>query len=89
MVQYSRARVHGARGDEAFHELSVPERFHEVPALAHDSQALQVAQLLRRFVRSIREGQDFHPDFDDAVCLHRTIEAIQRSAASGAWERPQ
>lgn len=87
MVQYSPARVHGARRNEEFRELPVPERLHEVSALASDSQALQVAQLLRHFIRSIDEGKTFHPNFDDALSLHRTIEAIKRSGASGTWER--
>lgn len=87
MVQYSRARVYGARGNETFRELPVPDRLHEVPVLPPDSQALQVAQLLRRFIRSIHDGMSFHPNFEEAVSLHRTIEAIKRSAATGAWER--
>jgi len=87
MVQYSPARVFGARGSEEFRELPVPDRLHEVPTLPPDSQALQVAQLLRRFIRSIREGTTFHPNFEEAVSLHRTIDAIKRSGATGNWER--
>jgi hypothetical protein len=63
MVQYSPARVYGAQGDVALHELPVPSRLHEVTQLPADSQALQVAQLLRQFIRSLDTGTAFHPHF--------------------------
>lgn len=87
MVQYSPAKVYGARGKEEFRELPVPDRFHEVRTLPQDSQALQVAQLLRRFIRSIHDGTRFQPSFEEAIGLHRTIEAIKHSAVTGTWER--
>lgn len=86
MVQYSPARVYGAQGGEAVHELPVPPRLHEVPSLPADSQALQVAQLLRQFIRSLQTGTAFHPHFGDAVGLHRTLEAVVRSSTTGRWE---
>lgn len=86
MVQYSPARLYGSQGDEALHELPVPAHFHSVEGLAADSQALQVAQLLRTFIASIRDNTAFSPGFDEAVKLHRTIEAIERSSTSGSWE---
>jgi predicted dehydrogenase len=52
MVQYSPARVYGAQGSGALQALPVPSRLHEVPQLSADSQALQVAQLLRHFIRN-------------------------------------
>jgi predicted dehydrogenase len=61
-------------------------RYHDVTALAAESQALQVAQLLRHFMRCIQDGTTFHPNFADAVSLHRTIEAIVRSSSTGRWE---
>ncbi len=87
MVQYAPARVYGARGQEALQELPVPARLHEVKELPHDSQALQVAQLLRRFLRSVSQGESFHPCFGEAVNLHRTIEAVVRSSETGTWEK--
>ncbi|MBI3328997.1 MAG: Gfo/Idh/MocA family oxidoreductase [Nitrospinae bacterium] len=86
MVQYSPARVYGARGKDEVGELSVPARLLEVTGLSSDSQALQVAQLLRRFIRAINEGAGFHPNFAEAVSLHRTIEAVVRSSKTGTWE---
>jgi predicted dehydrogenase len=86
MVQYSSARVYGAQGSATLQELPVPARLHEVLQLAADSQALQVAQLLRHFMRSINAHTAFHPNFDEAVSLHRTIETVVRSSTTARWE---
>jgi predicted dehydrogenase len=86
MVQYSPARVYGAQGRGALQELPVPARLHEVPHLPAESQALQVAQLLRHFIRSLHTGTAFQPHFGDAVSLHRTLEALVRSSTVGRWE---
>ena len=87
MVQYSPARVYGARGDDGERELPIPGRLIEVTGLSADSQAFQVGQLLRRLIRAIDQGEAFHPNFSEAVRLHRTIEAVVRSSATGTWER--
>jgi len=87
MVQYSQARVYGARGNDDVQELPVPGRLSEVTGLPPESQAFQVAQLLQRFIRAIDKGEVFHPNFSEAVGLHRTIEAVVRSSATGTWEK--
>lgn len=86
MVQYSPASVYGARGNDHVRELPVPERLVEITDLPPDNQAFQVAQLLRRFIRAMSEGGSFHPNFGDAVTLHRTIEAVVRSSTTSTWE---
>jgi len=86
MVQYSPARVYGAQDGGALQELPVPTRLHVVPNLPAESQVLQVAQLLRYFIQSVHTGTTFHPHFGDAVDLHRTLEAVVRSSATGRWE---
>ena len=85
MVQYSPARVYGARGNGPLQELPIPDRFYEVTELAADSQAFQVAQLLRRCLQAVAVGEEFHPNFVEAVALHRTIEALVHSSKSGTW----
>jgi predicted dehydrogenase len=85
MVQYSPARVYGARGSDPLQELPVPDKFYQVTELAADSQAFQVAQLLRRCLRAIRAGETFQPNFSAAVQLHRTIEAVVHSSQRGTW----
>jgi predicted dehydrogenase len=87
MVQYSPARVSGARGQDHMQELPVPERLYEVSEIPAETQAFQVAQLLRGFVRSVNRDQPFHPNFGEAVSLHRTIEAVIRSSETGTWEK--
>jgi predicted dehydrogenase len=56
-----------------------------VTQLPTESQALQVAQLLRQFIRLLHTGIPFQPHFGDAVSLHRTLEAVVRSSATGHW----
>jgi len=85
MVQYSPARVFGARGHDHWQELPVPARFSQVSELPSDSQAFQVAQLLRRCLQASASGEDFHPNFAEAVTLHRTIEALMQSSKRGTW----
>jgi predicted dehydrogenase len=85
MVQYSPARVFGARGNDPLQELPVPAAYYEVTEIGLDSQAFQVAQLLRRCIRTIAAGEDFHPNFAEAVGLHRTIEALVHSSRRGTW----
>lgn len=86
MVQYSPAKVYGAQGSGVLQELPIPPRLHTVPNLPAESQALQVAQLLRHLIQSVHMGTPFHPHFDDAVSLHRTLEAVVRSSATSRWE---
>ncbi len=85
MVQYSPARVYAAHGNAPLQELPVPSSFYQVTELAADSQAFQVAQLLRRCLQAIAAGEEFHPNFAEAVGLHRTIEALVQSAQRGTW----
>lgn len=85
MVQYSPARVYGAQSHDPIQELTIPSKFYTIDALATDSQAFQVAQLLRSFMQTLSLQEPFQPDFGSAVALHRTIEAFVRSAESGTW----
>jgi myo-inositol 2-dehydrogenase/D-chiro-inositol 1-dehydrogenase len=42
---------------------------------------------LADFVQAIGDGQPFHPDFRDAYGVQLVLDAVERSAASGRWER--
>jgi hypothetical protein len=42
--------------------------------------------LLRHLIHSVHTSTAFHPHFGDAVGLHRTLEAVVRSSATGRWE---
>lgn len=85
-VQYTpaRATVRSANGGTA-RELA-PAPGSAVPALEAGPSA-NVAHALAAFSRAIADGLPFSPDFDDAVALHRCIEAIAASDADGGWVR--
>jgi predicted dehydrogenase len=40
----------------------------------------------RTFLASVRDGEQGSPGLDDMVAAARVLEAIERSAESGAWE---
>jgi len=39
------------------------------------------------FLQALAKGQDFHPNFQDALEVQAIMEAVQSSAASGQWVR--
>jgi predicted dehydrogenase len=51
-------------------------------ALDPTEPGYNVALALRSFAR---EGRSFRPSFDDALALHRLLEAIARSSAEKVW----
>jgi predicted dehydrogenase len=42
---------------------------------------------LADFVQCLGDGQPFHPDFRDAYGVQLALDAVERSAASGRWEK--
>ncbi|MBM3925605.1 MAG: Gfo/Idh/MocA family oxidoreductase [SAR202 cluster bacterium] len=86
-VQYSPGTVSGATADDKFHSLPIPKEYTLVASPSPSDQSFQVAQLYHRLADAIRHGQPFHPNFDDGLSLHRTLEAINRSSTSGRWEK--
>lgn len=80
MVQLSLA---GARGEEkAFRPLEVPAAIRA--GFPEDVVPGNVARIYARMARDLREGTRSAPRFDDAVAVHRIIDAIERAAASGS-----
>ena len=41
--------------------------------------------MLGDFLQTLARGEDFHPNFDDAVRIQGVMEAVGASAASGQW----
>jgi len=37
------------------------------------------------FLQALANGQEFHPNFQDALHVQEIMEAVQSSAASGQW----
>jgi predicted dehydrogenase len=40
---------------------------------------------LADFLESLHSGSEFHPGFDDALAVHKVLDAVERSAARRAW----
>jgi predicted dehydrogenase len=84
MVQLS---LKGARGDEkVLRPLEVPASYRF--GWPEQVEPGNVARLYARMARDLREGTRTAPSFDDAVAVHRIIEAIERAAESGNRAAP-
>ncbi|MPZ15885.1 MAG: gfo/Idh/MocA family oxidoreductase [Chloroflexi bacterium] len=76
--------LQGARsGDAQLADLEVPSELRWIPPEVPDGTPVNVAQMMRRFAESIRADEHPSPTFDDAVQLHRLLDAIERSSANG------
>ncbi len=80
--QFGDLRLQGARGVNALSDLPVPDRLTLDPNIPK-GDPYNVGQMYSAFARTIRSGEQIHPDFDTAVDLHRFLDAIQQSADSG------
>jgi predicted dehydrogenase len=84
MVQLS---LKGARGEEkVLRPLEVPASYRF--GWPEQVEPGNVARLYARMARDLREGTRTAPSFDDAVAVHRIIEAIERAAESGNRAAP-
>ncbi|MCC7372449.1 MAG: Gfo/Idh/MocA family oxidoreductase [Chloroflexi bacterium] len=80
-------RVRGARGSHDLADLPIPTRFDAVPPEFPRGDPFNVGQLYALFAQSIRTGRPCTPTFDDAVSLHRFVDAIAESSARGCEVR--
>lgn len=73
----------GAWGDaQALTPLPIPDSYKAAPDVSPFAE--NVALAYARLANDLRDGTSTCPTFDDAVRRHRLIDAIERSAASGA-----
>jgi predicted dehydrogenase len=73
----------GARGDaQAVEPLAIPDKYKAAPDVSPFAE--NVALAYARLAGDLRDGTSTCPTFEDAVRRHRLIDAIERSAASGA-----
>src|SRR2546428_1546111 len=78
--------VRGGNGAQSSLEiLPVPEQYRLSPL---HGPSTNVAQAYARFARDYREGTHLCPTFDDAVTRHRTLDAIEKAAATGQRQTP-
>lgn len=81
-TQMVRLSLMGARqGETEFRALEVPARHR--PGWPEDVEAGNVARLYARMAEDLRHGTRTAPSFEDAVEVHRVIEAIESAAESG------
>ena len=90
-IQMLPTSLHGARGNETgLTEMPVPEAFNPIgDLLAANPLAASVARAYTYLARDLKSGTQSLPGFADAVVRHRMIEAIERSAQTGARQRYQ
>ncbi len=86
-IQISAPRLRLARDGGGWEELAVPGRHRTVPAAVPDP-ALNVAQLYQRLAEDIRTGERTVPDLAAGRRLHRILDAVRESAASGRRVTP-
>ncbi len=83
MPQISPITLIGAQGSEPLTELPVPDRLRVVPATVPEGPPQNVGQAYVRMAEAIQADEQFAPNFDDALAVHRLLEAIQRSSDEG------
>lgn len=80
-AQIVQLSIRGARGEaKELAPLTPPLSAYE--GWPNSSVARNVARLYALIARDIRSGTRFAPSFRDAVALHETLDAIERSAAA-------
>jgi predicted dehydrogenase len=82
-LQLASVTITGARGlDSHLTELPVPGSYNLAPE-GPGGRALNVTNAYAHILSDLREGTRQVPDFDHAVRLHRLVDTVHRSAASG------
>ncbi|MEI9999426.1 MAG: Gfo/Idh/MocA family oxidoreductase [Verrucomicrobiota bacterium] len=76
--------VEGSQGDgEALAVLPVPASYFGLPPSELDASVLDLAYLYAAYARDRAQGTRTAPGFDDAVRMHRLIDAINAASLSG------
>jgi|SRR5579859_880624 len=76
--------IEGAHGDNLpLETLAVPPAYDWVPAANLPSSVLELANLYAAFARDLREGTQVAPTFEDGVWMHRLLDRVAASSASG------
>ncbi|CAN5598703.1 Gfo/Idh/MocA family oxidoreductase [soil metagenome] len=70
-------RIEGSQGEDGeWQVLPTPERYHTIPASALDVSVQDLAQLYKAFASDRAAGTSHARSFNDAVVMHRLIDAI-------------
>ena len=76
-------RVQGAQGNDNLQDLPSPPQYTWVLEGMPGGAVYNVGQMYYEFGRAIRGEDACHPDFDEAVRLHRFIDKVQQASDSG------
>jgi len=81
-TQYVKLSLTGVKeGERAFRPLDVPASYYS--GWPDDPEPGNVARVWAKMAEDLRENSRTAPSFDDAVAIHRIIEAIEQAAESG------
>jgi predicted dehydrogenase len=71
------------RSQPEWTELPIPDSYRQIPPSSLDFSVQDLAHLYAAFAQDRMQPTHSAPDFSDAVALHRIIDAIYSSSASG------
>ena len=81
-INISPVRVEaGRKGEEGYSELEIPSSYYF--GLEDAIAARNVAGVYKLLAQDLRHGTHAAPDFEYAVCLHKTLHAIEQAAETG------
>jgi predicted dehydrogenase len=76
--------IEGAQGDsQPLKVLPVPEIYNWLPHSELGGSQLELANLYAAYARDVQDGTRLAPTFADALAMHRLIDSIELSNASG------
>jgi hypothetical protein len=81
--QLCELQLQGARDANALDPIALPAELTSAPATVGSGEPFNVFQMYRGFANAIRTGRTTLPGFDTAVQLHRLVDAIAESSATG------
>ncbi|MFM0221922.1 Gfo/Idh/MocA family protein [Paraburkholderia dipogonis] len=82
VVNISPLRVEaGRKGQDGYHELEVPQSYYF--GLDDEVTGRNVAGIYRLMANDLRFGTHTAPNFDDALALHKVLDAIEQSDETG------
>jgi predicted dehydrogenase len=77
-------RIEGARGDaQPLTDLPIPDRYQWLPPGQFGSSVLELTHLYSAHARDVSTGSTLATSFADALDMHRLIDQIKQSSASG------
>lgn len=83
LPQITPVTLTGSQGEEPLTQMEVPARLRFAPDSVPYGPPQNVGQAYIRMAEAIREDRPFAPNFDDALEIHRLLDAIQRSSDQG------